>query len=1098
MSGALLAAAARELDQRRAAQGGTKRYDGATIWTDLRPFFHDDTSSSEPGANESSDFSDGGEPGGNANATFMTTTQATAAGAPLKSPKLQRKPPRRHRASYEKPFDPVEGPRQLAHAKQRIRDLEEAFASRGEELHALKGAMAKHAELMDYIKTSLLQDTLSSLRLDDDKTGSRRAGAYHLMVTTLLDDERLLSLQTEMRQLMANNANDSRDTRISQLEAKEAKLSARIARLVAKLDTAALDTQAAHRDVVKANEGTAAGQRAIHALQQELSTMKLRVLERDEYLFRKEGELESARRDIALLAKEVEELKSAAAEKDEALEQAKRQAENTKENLERSMSSVLQCVRDVATAQERAGHVSIRNLEEWPTARAAVAESIERLRKSAKMLATGGEALGSVAGTIASCATIMAVDGTTIRQLVQTLNTAADSASSGASKLNESLAPLVATCDRLDSIQLSGNDVVDRESDLQIALMDMVSAASNIEHSTCQTFARRCAQFFARELAAWRNAVAAMSIGSPVLPHPSDGGPAQLSIPRPASFMKGKGGATAASAAQGGADAYELEDLSTNTDGLDALLDQLLNAKPAAAKELRAKVAAVLGGLKATLQGAAGKAPVVSLRHCVDMLKLLEKENALAVKSFDDPFAPDLDRLQKKAGPVLTKQQRLLSGSTLPPILGGGSSFDAANAIAGSPETQTIAEAEALVNLDAMGKEYAESAAAVQTEVTNVVRDVMKVAMAMLDVPRLCGTASVLSSLCHLVLGGLREAEHWANTAFLAAGGAEDGTSYGAERSRVLAANSTSDGSLNRAPPPTTSGLDLQRAIPTLVTAAYSTITTAASPLNRGAKTVKGKKSPAATGDSKTTAASSLPVLPDEAVGACGLRLAAIRHARVAAGLSAEPPAPPPLPLQSESTVGRRSPLHRAPSSVRMSSPLQRPASPTSAGRLLDPAESLVIDPSARGLVEDLEGSFAGPAAAAMSTTSLVAGGGGGKSGKKGIVTPATTKKGGVSKPIATTTPSVGARPTSAKVTPANATRRPTSAGKQLGASQAADISDTGTQTDHDLAPASPLIAKASVESPRPMQRRHYGVHGHSVRPGRCCNETAAAPDRAP
>ena len=98
-------------------------------------------------------------------------------------------------APCDRPYDPVIGPQQLSHCKQRNRQLEEKNAFLTQELEILQAAFEKKGTLVDYIKETVLKDMLHLL-----SDGKRVE--YTRLVTSILDDDKLLALHQEIYTLL--------------------------------------------------------------------------------------------------------------------------------------------------------------------------------------------------------------------------------------------------------------------------------------------------------------------------------------------------------------------------------------------------------------------------------------------------------------------------------------------------------------------------------------------------------------------------------------------------------------------------------------------------------------------------------------------------------------------------------------------------------------------------------------------------------------------------------------------------------------------------------------------------------------------------------
>ena len=107
---------------------------------------------------------------------------------------------------HERPFDPSLAPQQLAHAKQRIRDLEAACTAATSEMTMLKNSMIAKDDILRYVRESVLHDCLlwssnssepvAATGAAGSTTTDRRA-EYQRTLKSMLDVELLHSMSFE-------------------------------------------------------------------------------------------------------------------------------------------------------------------------------------------------------------------------------------------------------------------------------------------------------------------------------------------------------------------------------------------------------------------------------------------------------------------------------------------------------------------------------------------------------------------------------------------------------------------------------------------------------------------------------------------------------------------------------------------------------------------------------------------------------------------------------------------------------------------------------------------------------------------------------------
>ena len=367
-------------------------------------------------------------------------------------------PPRhRRRPLYEKTYDPDTGAQQLAHAKQRIRDLAAALNHSSTELDIATLAMQQYRSLAQLIKEGLLKDVLLLAKgagVDDVGRAS-----FSAAVVTALDDERVMPLHTSICDLLRNDHVAAKDDRIKELETKELKqgraiaeqqrlvamaesekasLSERVTTLLTDIARLKIAASSAEREKTRILEQCEAKLHTVVAKDQEISRLRDRMLERD-------GEFVELKERCDVLS--------------EQFDQAVKEASAQRETSSAAMTGLMQAAKDLVRTQD-AAVAQVRGSQGWAQQRAAMIDCGERLRQAGKSVS----AVGQMADFTGLVAKVIFNEIATLKAAVASIAEGGQAAREREATTTAALAKVAAAVKQLASVQLPGSGPRDAAS----------------------------------------------------------------------------------------------------------------------------------------------------------------------------------------------------------------------------------------------------------------------------------------------------------------------------------------------------------------------------------------------------------------------------------------------------------------------------------------------------------------------------------------------------------------------------------------------------------------------------------------------------------
>lgn len=223
-------------------------------------------------------------------------------------------------ALYEQPFDPTIGAQQLAHAKQRIRDLRADVATLQASHTLLKDAMGRRQDIIDYIRQVLLQDSIFShnqeLHPDYRQTflsildGQQVHGMTAALERQMLGDQ-LLRLNEKVRMMDSRDSAKtltirSKDQQCNSLLMERDELSAHLNRSKAQqtnLYTALMD---ARQELQVEKEAAAQSRREAQTIGRSLDAAMAEIADKDSRIRVLTSELRMLQEKVSMLSSQSE------------------------------------------------------------------------------------------------------------------------------------------------------------------------------------------------------------------------------------------------------------------------------------------------------------------------------------------------------------------------------------------------------------------------------------------------------------------------------------------------------------------------------------------------------------------------------------------------------------------------------------------------------------------------------------------------------------------------------------------------------------------------------------------------------------------------